>query len=193
MSKPEQDLYDCLDDYELDALSDTLLDDYDERLMSLSSSCDVPTFDIGFNNGLDEPLGKTSRDETYRINDDELRIMAIEYHEKTYLRCSMYDKTVFYMLQAELLVNSRQYKDALNAALVAEELSGPSKVIDAIKMICMYQLNEETRFKALKEQFNASGFSGLSESLKKQALGTVQVSNFIPEFLDCIDKMKRKQ
>ncbi|KAK1932825.1 hypothetical protein X943_000981 [Babesia divergens] len=190
MSRFSHDDFDSLDDYGLYSLSDSLVDDYDDPFESLSVNGSVPTFDIGVNGSVDTLFSRIPNSDSNNISDDALKSMITDYYANTYINCSMYDKSIFYTLQAELLVKKQRYKEALGAALVAEEISGPSKVLDAIKMICMYQMNDDARFQELKERFASTGFSGLSSTLKQQAIGTIQVSNFIPEFLSCLERLK---
>ncbi|GBE58925.1 c-PI de-N-acetylase, putative [Babesia ovata] len=171
--------------------SDDFLD-YDYDISPLSTGISVPVFDISDSMSMAEPSYREYKRESNRISDDALNAMRDEYYAKSCITASAYDQATFYKLQAEILVSKRKYKEALCAALVAERAEGRSRVIDAVKMICMYQLNDEERFKELKQELTASGLGGLSETLKKQALGTIEVSNWVPEFLNCLDQMKQK-
>ncbi|KAK2196568.1 hypothetical protein BdWA1_001815 [Babesia duncani] len=126
------------------------------------------------------------------LSQHQLTTMKREHYIDNSLRYNIGEKVLFYQLQAELLAHKRRYKEALSAVLVAEELSGTSTVLNAIKMICMYQLNDEAKFKELKEELLNSRFDSLSESLKQQVIGTIQVSNWVPEFLSCLDSMKSR-
>ncbi|KAK1444553.1 hypothetical protein BgAZ_104590 [Babesia gibsoni] len=182
------------------------IDEYDYHFGKLTTTDHVASFDIGSNPSTDDmilnalsdgmscvELAIISLGESTYVTDHEMKTIVTDYHAESYVRSSMFDKGLFYKLQAEILVNKRRYRDALAAALIADELLGVSKVTDAIKMICMYQLNDDARFRQLKEKLLVCGFQGLSESLKKQAIGTVQVSNFIPEFIGYVDRAKAKK
>ncbi|CDR96850.1 hypothetical protein, conserved [Babesia bigemina] len=186
-----------------DSLSDDL-HDYDYDISPLSTGIPVPVFDISDSMSMAEPSfreykrggrlapARSLAAESNRISDDALSVMRDEYYANSAVTASAFDQATFYKLQAEILVSKRRYKEALGAALVAESAEGRSRVIDAVKMICMYQLNDEERFKELKQELTATGLGGLSESLKKQALGTIEVSEWVPEFLNCLDQMKTK-
>lgn len=194
MSDSGKELYNGLDDFNSDTLSDSLIDEYDYHFGKLTTTDHVASFDIGSNPSTDDMiLNALSDGESTYVTDHEMKTIVTDYHAESYVRSSMFDKGLFYKLQAEILVNKRRYRDALAAALIADELLGVSKVTDAIKMICMYQLNDDARFRQLKEKLLVCGFQGLSESLKKQAIGTVQVSNFIPEFIGYVDRAKAKK
>lgn len=182
--------YSPTSDYGYDSPSDYL--DFDYDISPFSEGISVPTFDITDRMSMAAPSYRDYKRESNRISDEALNAMRDDYHATSYIKASAYDQATFYKLQAEILVSKRRYKEALGAALVAERAEGRSMVIDAIKMICMYQLNDEDRFNELKQQLIASGVGGLSDTLKKQALGTIEVSNWVPEFLNCLDQMKAK-
>eukprot|EP00371_Babesia_bovis_P003147 XP_001611794.1 hypothetical protein [Babesia bovis T2Bo] len=128
-----------------------------------------------------------------RISDETLSEMCNSYYMASFPRCSAFDSGAYYLVQAEVLVGKRRYREALAAALVAERICGPTKVTDAVKMICVYQMNDEERFKELKRLMSISGLGGLSETLMKQTRGTIEVSNWVPEFLNCIERMSKQK
>ncbi|GFE53283.1 DNA polymerase III subunit chi, putative [Babesia ovis] len=181
--------HDPLDYYDDDGLSD-YLDDCELDLEPGEGSPSI--FDMDTMTTRKGGIGGSLKG-TNGITDQALEDMRNAYYAASFPGCSAYDSATFYLLQAEVLVGKRRYREALAAALVAEKVGGHSKVADAIKMICLYQLNDDDRFKKLKQQLVSSGLGGLSETLMKQARGTIEVSNWVPEFLNCLERMSNNK
>ncbi|AFZ79173.1 hypothetical protein BEWA_020190 [Theileria equi strain WA] len=167
-----------------------LSDDYSPKFNP--SALQMPNFD--FDSLQASPtLDYLSKNDYNRISDVDLKRFSDEHFHNSYMQFSMHNKSAFFLLQSELFLSTRNYKEALSAALVSESLIGETLAIKAIKMICMYQLNDDKRFKDLKEEILASSLEGLSDTLRQHTIGTIQVASLVPEFLSCLESMKSKQ
>nr|PVC51067.1 hypothetical protein MACL_00001809 [Theileria orientalis] len=124
------------------------------------------------------------------ISDSELAKLCLEYYFNSSFENVVHDRPSFFLFRAEVLLNLRKYKDALSSCLCFEICSSPNLISKAIKMICFYQLNYSKNFTLLKDELMTSNLESLSDSLRKTVIGTIQVSAWIPELMNCLNNMK---
>jgi len=93
------------------------------------------------------------------------------------------------MAEAELFLNNCDYRSALVAALasdsVTQKISEPRKAIEAI---CLYQLGDRTGALQLSDTVNVDAL--LSPHLKKRFANTVEVLEFMPQWLSMLGQSR---
>lgn len=110
------------------------------------------------------------------------------------------------LLEAELLIQARRYREALLAALalqlLIEEALVPGEALVAgsgqwaipagvVEMICCYQLGDRIRAVALRECLQDADRSWLSKHLAERYEGTSEVLEFVPQFLSYLKQAER--
>ncbi|EAN32591.2 hypothetical protein TpMuguga_02g00308 [Theileria parva strain Muguga] len=127
------------------------------------------------------------------LSSEHIKLLSLNHYINHYLTYIVEDELVFFLFQAELFLNLRRYTNSLSACFCFEAFGGSSVVSKCISLVDLYQMNYTKNFKNLKEEITKLKLDNISQTLRKNVVGTIQVSALIPDFVNCINNLKNRK